>query len=570
MNDIQRIIKEELRKIGIAAGDASLEHPKTLAHGDYSFFLKDKEIDPAGLALNKISHEYIQKVEIAGRFINFHLSAKFFSDSLTKIIEEGEDFGKNTKLSGEKIIIEYTDPNPFKEFHIGHLMSNTIGESLSRIIEWSGAEVKRACYQGDIGLHVAKAIWAMKKISGEKPSEEAALAQKVAFLGKAYALGARSYEEDENFKKEIDALNKIIYEKTNAQTNELYDWGRKVSLDHLKEIYAKLGTHFDYFFFESEAAPLGLFIIEEFLGKGIFEKSEGAIIFKGEKYGLHTRVFVTSQGLPTYETKELGLSKMKFSRGNWTRSIMVTANEQSEYFRVILKALEFIDQGIANKTRHIAHGMLRFASGKMSSRKGNVITGESMIEDVEALVHEKIKERNLTGDERKIIASVVAVGAIKYSILKQAIGRDIIFDFEKSLSFEGDSGPYLQYSFARANSVLEKAAAEKIEARAEKIATRAQAGGGGEAGRPSEVSEIVKLLYRFSEIVERARDEYAPKHITVFLTQIAAAFNNFYANNQIVNARDKNSAHRVALTAAFAAIMKNGLHLLGIAAPEKM
>jgi len=578
MSDIQEIIKKELKKLGL---DGTLEHPKTLEHGDYSFFIKDKAVDVSKLPVDKIKHEYIEKVTVTGKFINFHLSRKFFTDSLKEILEKGDQFGRNKNLDGEKIIIEYTDPNPFKEFHIGHLMSNAVGESLSRIIKFSGAAVKRACYQGDIGLHVAKAIWAMRKLKDEMPSDDVAakksiviekLTRKVEFLGKAYVYGSRAYEEEENFKKEIDALNKIIYEKTDEEVNELYDWGRKVSLDHLDQIYKKLGTKFDYFFYESEAAPIGMFLVEEYLKKGIFAKSEGAVIFKGEDYGLHTRVFVTSEGLPTYETKELGLSKMKFDREDFDRSIVVTASEQNDYFKVVLKALEFVDSTAANKTRHVSHGMLRFTEGKMSSRKGNIITGESMIADVETLVEEKIKDRDLNAAEKKEIAEVVAVGAIKYSILKQSPGRDIIFDFEKSLSFEGDSGPYLQYAHARASSVILKATAGEILAE-DKTLSRKTSVGKIETRldkAPATITEIEKMLYRFPEIVERAEKEYAPQLLTTYLTQIAGAFNNFYANNQIINAADENSPHKVALTTAFQTVMKNGLYLLGIGSPGKM
>lgn len=577
MIDIQEIIKKELKKIGVEVpsglgatnndNNASnvgshLEHPKLLEHGDYSFFIKDPKIDPKKLPLEKISHEYIEKVSLLGKFINFHLSAKFFTDSISEILKTPAKFGANKNLDGEKIVIEYTDPNPFKEFHIGHLMSNAVGESLSRVIEWSGADVKRACYQGDVGLHVAKAIWAMKKMAEEMPAENGdgsgkiSLSQKVEFLGKAYVYGSRSYEEDESFKKEIDALNKVIYEKTDPEVNKLYDWGRRVSLEHLDQIYKKLGTKFDYLFFESEAAPIGMFIVEEYLAKGIFAKSEGAVIFKGEDYGLHTRVFVNSHGLPTYETKELGLTKMKFDREDFNKSIVITANEQNDYFKVVLKALEFVNPTAANKTRHISHGMLRFADGKMSSRKGNIITGESMITDTETLVQEKIKDRDLTVEQKKEIAEVVAIGAIKYSILKQSPGRDIVFDFEKSLSFEGDSGPYLQYSYARAHSILEKAEKEGIKPMVETAALS--------------ISELEKMLYRFPEIVARAEKEYAPQHITIYLTQVASAFNNYYANNQIVNREDKNSPYKVALTNAFVTVMGNGLNLLGIKAPMKM
>lgn len=564
---LQNSIKEALGPLGIKAEDVFFEHPTGFDHGDYStniamILSKELKTKPTEIAenilkeINKNKPEEIEKIEIAGPgFINFYLSKKFFVESLGQILKEEDNYGKNKSLDGEKIIIEYTDMNPFKPMHIGHLMSNSIGESLSRIIEANGVELKRATYGGDVGLHVAKCMWGILKLKSELP-KDGTLEEKAEFLGKAYVLGANAYEEDENSKKEIQELNQKIYNKSDEEINELYDWGRKASVDYFQEIYEKLGTKFDYQFFESEMVERGMFIVEEFLKKGIFEKSDGAIVFKGENYGLHTRVFVNSQGLPTYETKELGLNKKKFETENFNKSIIITANEQSDYFKVIIKALEFIDSEIANKTKHIAHGMMRLSGGKMSSRKGNVITGESLIKDAEEKIEEKIKDREFSEEQKKEISEQVGLGAIKYSILKQTIGRDIIFDFEKSLSFEGDSGPYLQYAHTRANSVLEKAKGERIKESIEKY--------------NEETNEVEKMLYRFPEIVKRAFADYSPSHIATYLVELSGSFNGYYAKNKIVDAKDENSPYKVALTKAFKIIMKNGLNLLGIKTPSKM
>lgn len=573
MKNIREIIAGELKKLSIDVDDGVLEHPKDLKNGDFSFFVKDKSVDLAALPLEKISHEYIDRAEIAGRFINFYLSQKFFADILKEILagettaitdagSGADSFGKNKNLDGQKIILEYTDPNPFKQFHIGHLMSNSIGESLARLVSWTGATVTRANYQGDVGPHVAKDIWGMMKI-GKSPADFASstLSEKTGFIGDAYVLGSDSYEDSPEAKAEIDAINKKIYEKTDAEINELYDWGRKVSLEHFEELYNKLGTKFDYYFFESQTAQIGLFIVEELLQKGILEKSDGAVVFKGEQYGLHTRVFVNSQSLPTYETKELGLSKMKFDREDFDQSIVITASEQTDYFNVVLKVLGFADHRAANRTKHVTHGMMRFAEGKMSSRKGNVITGESLISDVEKMVQEKVKDRELSDEEKNAVAEQVAVAAIKYSILKQSPGRDIIFDFNKSLSFEGDSGPYLQYTHARACSILRKAAEQNIIA---KISA------GSNESKTESVGDIEKLLSRFPAVVERAQKELAPQLVATFLINLASAFNSYYAENIIVDAEKSESSYRVALTGAVKNVLENGLWLLGIKAPERM
>ena len=367
----------------------------------------------------------------------------------------------------------------------------------------------------------------------------------------------------------IKEINKKVFEKSDPAINALYEKGKTWSLAHFDEIYKKLGTKFNHIIPESSVIDDGKRIVEEFLGRGVFEKSEGAVVFPGEKHGLHTRVFITSQGLPTYETKDMGLAKKKIElEKNLASSIIVTANEQNDYFKVVFRALSFIFPDYAKISKHIGHGMLRFAEGKMSSRKGNVITGESLLNDIESLVEKKIVGRDFDAEEKKKVAEEVSVGAIKYSILRQAIGGDIVYDFEKSISFEGDSGPYLQYSYARAVSVLRKAEEQdsrfKIPAFASKLRT-----GKHDSRMGEKIGELERMLYRFPEIVERATNEYEPHYVVTYLTELAGAFNNFYAHNSILDAGEA-TPYRLALTKAFTIVMKNGLNLLAIPVLERM
>jgi arginyl-tRNA synthetase len=499
-----------------------------------------------------------EKVEAAAPgFVNFWLKPEIFQKELAVILKEKNKYGQNNNLKGQKILVDYTDPNPFKEFHIGHLMSNAIGESLCRIFEWNGAKVVRVCYQGDVGLHVAKTIWGIFQDLDNFPKDSAKLSEKIAFLGKSYVLGSQRYEDDKCAAEEIKDINKKVFEGSDKDINNLYKKGKKWSLEHFDEVYEKLGTKFDHFVLESSVISDAEKIVREFLKKGVFEESNGAIIFPGEKHGLHTRVFISSQGLPTYETKDIGLAKKKMSlEKGLTSSLIVTANEQDAYFQVVFKALEYIFPEYAAISKHIGHGMMRFASGKMSSRAGNIITAESLIEEVEKLVEAKIVEQKLTEKEKKEIKDVVSIGAIKYSILRQAIGGDIIFDLEKSISFEGDSGPYLQYAYTRAKSILEKAKTEKVKPILKKM--------------PGEITELETILCRFSEIVERSGKEQAPHYIATYLIELARVFNAYYAKFKIVDAKDEYSPYKVALTSAFAQVMENGLKILGIKVPERM
>ena len=578
---IKNLIKDALKNLNIEIKEIDLEHPADLKMGDYSTnvamaIARNIKNNPKELA-QKIVKEIlrlnldknIEKVEVAGAgFINFYLSRKFFAGSIEEILNKGYDVGKNNFLADKKIMIEYTDPNPFKPFHIGHLMTNAIGESVARILEHSGAGVSRANYQGDVGLHVAKAIYGL--LDNDKlQSKTGSINLQASNIGCAYVFGAEVYENDPKAKEEINKINKKLYNKTDKKINGIYDWGFKVTMKAFENLYKILGTKFDFYFLESQMASIGERIVKDNLdkvidspqSKMIFEKSDNAIVFRAEKYDpkLHTRVFITSEGLPTYETKELGLTEEKFKTDpDINLSIVVTANEQMDYMRVVEKAISLIDSPHYKnvKMKHITHGMMRFAFGKMGSRKGNVVTGESLLNDVRDMVLEKMTDRNFENEKREKIASDVSVSAIKYSILKQSIGGDIIYDSESSISFEGDSGPYLQYSYARANSVLEKAKIENILPDPHAFS--------------SEIFEVEKLLYKFPEVVLRSAKEYEPHYIANYLIEIARAFNSFYGNTVIVNKKDKTSSYKVALTYAFTFVMKTGLHLLGIVAPEKM
>ncbi len=564
---IKKAITSALGPLGIEASSATLEHPSSIEHGDYSTnvamaYAKNLGMNPKELA-EKIVMEIennkppeIEKVEVAGPgFINFYLSRSFFSGSVEEILNEDELYGRNDILSGKKIMVEYGQPNPFKPFHIGHLMSLAIGESISRIVEFHGAVTIRANYQGDIGPHVAKAIYGLMK--NGKPEDGMSVAEQANYIGEKYAEASNLYDTDEEIKKEIDVINKKIYEKSDKEINDFYDWGRKVTLEAFEELYSILGTKYNHYFFESETANDGLEIVRANTGD-VFEESDGAIVFHAEKHDpkLHTRVFINSQGLPTYETKELGLTKKKFDLENPDLSIVDTATEQADYMRVVLKAISLLYPELDGKFKHITHGMMRFASGKMSSRKGNVVTGESLIRDSKALVMEKMIEREFDEYTKEEIATVVGVSAIKYSILRSTVGSDIVYDFEKSISFEGDSGPYLQYSATRATSVLEKANTQGMQADCANI--------------PSTIFPIEKHLYKFPEVIVRAGENFEPHHLTTYLTELAGEFNAFYANEKILDKDDEYSAYKIAITEAFLVIMKNGLWLLGIRMPEKM
>lgn len=553
--NIETALKNALLKLGLEA-DVVLDHPAELTHGDYSCNVALAAAKKAGKNPKVLADEImaevgviegVESVSVAGAgFLNFKLAKDFFPQATAKILEQGEKWGGNDHVKGYKVMVEYTDPNAFKPLHIGHLMSNAIGESIARLVEFSGGETKKANYASDIGLNVAKGVWGAKKIHADLNDLSA--------LGKAYATAHEAYETNPEAKEEIDVVNKALYEDTDSELSGIRKKGVATSLKHLYEICDVLGTRFDFEFLESQSAPLGKKIVLENT-PNVFEISEGATVYKGEADGLHTRVFLNSRGLPTYEAKDIGLIGLKQSSFPFDLSIIVTSVEQKEYFKVVKAAAEKLYRELKGRLMHVPHGFLTLTTGKMSSRKGNVITGESLIQEMREAALQKMEGRDL-GNEKQAIADAVAVGAIKYSILKQASGKNIIFDPEASLSFEGDSGPYLQYAHVRARAILRRAEEESVVAN---------------AGKPiGEVTTLEKLLYRFPEVVFRSAKENEPHHVTTYLTELASVFNSWYAGTKIVDANDTGSPYRVALTQAFALTMKNGLWLLGIQAPEKM
>jgi len=568
---IRQVVDEAVDDLGLGKVDYSIDHPVDMEHGDYACNVamkgfnkvKDKFKSPRELAEaikgklkdDKNLKKIVSEITVAGPgFINISIQTSMLVNLMEGLLKGNEEKGE---LKGKKIMVEFTDPNPFKEFHIGHLYSNIVGESLSRIFEAQGSEVKRANYQGDVGMHVAKSIWGMKKLMIENDIDLNGLSKRSGkerqkFMGQAYALGANAYEKDKKVKKEIEELNKKIYE-LDEEIKELYEKGRKWSLEYFEMIYKRLGTKFDYYFFEREVGKEGLKIVKKAFEKGVFEKSEGAVVYKGEKDGLHTRVFINKMGLPTYEAKDLGLAVMKYDKFKYDWSYNVTGNEINEYFKVVLAVLKKINVELWKKTVHIGHGMVRFPEGKMSSRTGKIVTGEWLLDEAKKQAL-KIMEKSKLTDKDKT-AEMIGKAAVKYALLRSSIGKDIVFDFAGSVSFEGNSGPYLQYTYARCKSVLEKGKGELSKT----------------GGFNKEEVVLLRTMYRFTEVIEEAAKELAPSNIASFLYDLAQKYNGFYNKHSILRAEKKEDKQfRLKLTEVVSKIIKKGLYLLGIEALEKM
>ncbi len=533
-------LKEALLKLGFK-NEPHLDLPKNPQFGDYtSNIALEIGIDPKTIIENIKKPKEIGKIEVRGGFINFWLSEEALIGLLDKKLEPQK------KIKNRKIIVEFAHPNTHKEFHIGHLRNITLGESIARLLEEAGARVWRVNYQGDVGLHVAKALYGVQSSKLKvKSLDRKPLAEKAKFLGEAYALGSKAYEEDEKAREKIIEINKKIYAK-DPDILELWEKTRKWSLEYFNTIYKRVYTKFDRLYFESEVFERGKEIVLSHIDDGIFKKSDGAIIFDAERYGLHKRVFITAEGNPTYEAKEMGLGELQYKEFKFDEAIHVVGPEQSGYFDVVFKALELINPNLRNKEKHLSYGFVQLKEGKMSSRLGQVVSGEWLLYEAKKRIKKEFENMDEETSEK------VAVAAIKYSMLKFGRTSDMRFSFDDSISLEGDSGPYIQYAFTRTQSVLAKSNAKLLSTPTGSLLER-------------EDTEVLRAIAKYPDVVEEAVLTYSPNVICLYLFGLSQKFNLLYQKHRILE-----NGLRLKLTKATGEIIKESLTLLGIEAPERM
>ena len=486
----------------------------------------------------------VREISIAGPgFINVFMS----DTSLWKAV----DAKPATPLSGQNVVTEYSDPNPFKVLHAGHIYTSIVGDAISNLLEHAGAEVHRVNFGGDVGLHVGKTMWAiLQELNGEYPEKLKDIPEdgRSEWLATCYVRGTAAYEDDESAKASIIELNKRVYQLFDTNDHDssfaqIYWTCRQWSYDYFNAFYDRIGTKFEKYYPESVTAPIGLRTVKEELAKGVYEESNGAVVFNGEKYGLHTRVFINSHGLPTYEAKDVGLIMAKWQDYHFDKSVVITGNDIIEYMKVVLKSIEQFAPELAQRSVHLTHGNVKLAGGvKMSSRKGNIFRAV----DVLNAAADANRESTGRNDEQ------AELGAVKYAFLKQRIGADIIYDPKESVSLEGNSGPYLQYAHARARSILTKAVIEQADL----------------PELQDDERNLLRKLSEYVEIVDRATTELLPHHICTYLYELAQEFNRFYERNRVVG--DERQNVRLQLVQRYADILKSGLGLLGITAPERM
>ncbi len=561
---IKNLVNMAVLELGLAPVDFAVEHPGIMAHGDYAanvamILAKQAGTNPKDLAqkiveiLNKNKIDEIESISVAGAgFINFKLTPQYFNSVLQNIVNENTKYDFANIYSGKKILVEHSSPNLFKPFHIGHVMNNTIGEAITRLARASGASVNVISYPSDVSLGIAKAVYILLQDGLSKLEDFKTDYEKLAYLGECYVRGTKAYDEDEAVQKRVREIVKCLYEHIDGPELQAYEVGKQINLEYFKNTVARLGTNFDDYIFESEAGVEGKQIVTDNT-PAVFTQSDGATIYEGERDGLHTRVFINSEGFPTYEAKDIGLMSLKFKRYNPDLSIFITDHEQTNYFTVVSTAAGKINPIWQNKTVHRTHGRMSFKGQKMSSRLGGVPLAVDLLNAVTEEVIEKAPDMAVDN-----AADQVAISAIKFSILRAKAGSNINFDPDTSLSFEGDSGPYLQYTAVRAGSLLQKAEKLDLLPNVNKVADGYV------------TTDVEKYLNMFDEVVAQSIGEWAPHYVATYLLELAHSFNTWYAGTKIVDVENTNAPQQLAIVFAVRKTLMEGLKILGIETPNKM
>jgi len=562
---IIKLLKNALKKKGVDLKETEIENyleiPPSPEMGDYSFpcfFLSEKfKESPDKIAsavrakIGKLPSGF-EDIQTAGAYINFFLDRKALARNLIKeILEKKGNYG-SPNLKKNKIMVEFSQPNTHKAFHVGHIRGTSLGESISRILEFAGNEVIRANYSGDTGMHIAKWIWCYNKYHSKEE-----LKKDESWIASIYVDAVKRLAKNEKLQEQVDEINRKMENKSDKKINELWKKTRSLSIESWQKIYRQLNTFFDVHYFESEVEQKGKEIAEELLKKNIAKKSDGATIVDLQKYNLGVWVLLRKDNTVLYSAKDLALIQEKFSN-KLDKSVYVVGAAQSLHMAQLFKTLELMKFPYVKNCVFIPFSEVRLPTGKMSSRTGENILYSDFIEEITNYSKKEIKKRfpSIKKEELETRALKISIAAIKYSMLKQSSNRIITFKKEDALNFEGDTGPYLLYSYARASSILKKAN-KRINKKFDINKLESQ-----------EI-ELIKKLEQFKDIVLNACNTLSPNVLANYSYQLAQIFNEFYHNCPVIDSEEK-EIFRISLVKSFQYVLKNSLYLLGIDTIEEM
>jgi arginyl-tRNA synthetase len=551
-----------------------LERPPEPQMGDYALpcFKLAKELrrKPQDIALelakalSELASPWIEKVETAGAFVNVHVQPGTLAGEILPSLRNGSYFQRirEQAASRPRVMIEYSQPNTHKVFHVGHMRNVALGDALGRLYEHCGYPVIMANYIGDEGAHIAKCLWYIQSTGQTIPTE-----QRGVWLGEMYAAATQRLEDASpedlpKYQAEVSAVLRSI-ESKQGPIYDLWRQTRQWSLADFESIYRWTGARFDHVFYESEVSDDSQKIVDEFLSQGIFVVSDGAVglDLKEEKLGFV--IVRKSDGNTTYATKDLALARLKFAHFKIEKSIYVVASEQNLHFKQVFRTLEKMGFEQAKDSYHLSYGMVVLPDGKMSSRKGNIITFQLLADRLAAELDKNLDKYRgeWSEDEINTIRHRLAVGAIRYGMVCSDPVKDIVFDIHDWLSFEGNTGPYLMYSYARTQSILRKAQEQGYSPSHEHLSLL----------QSPEERELLRYLNDMNHVILASCEQNRPSTLCHHLFDTCKVYNRLLAQVSILKAEtDALRSARLALLDAFSRGLRQGLLLLGMEPPERM
>lgn len=542
--------------------ESLIEIPPSAEMGDFAFpcfVLAKKEKKAPNLIAQELAGKIkpkapISEVKANGPYLNFFVDkSNLAGEVVKKIIDCGACYG-SWPMKKEKIMVEYPAPNTNKPLHLGHVRNILLGNALCNIIAFAGFQAIPVNLINDRGVHVCKSMLAYQKWGKSKQPNK----KSDHFVGDYYVLYSQKEKEHPELEGEVQEMLRK-WEAGDKEITALWKKMRKWALDGINQSFAAFDVHHQKVYYESEIYQHGREIILEGLKKGLFQKDEkGAIIADLEKEGLGKKVLLREDGTGIYITQDIYLAKLKFDDFKMDRSIYIVGNEQIYHFKVLFKVLEMLGFPFAKKCYHLAYGMIYLPEGKMKSREGTVVDADEIVEEMKGVAEKEIKKRHkLDKKELEKRKEIIGKGALKFFILKYDPMKDFTYNPKESISFEGETGPYVQYAHARICSILKNVKKFKPDKIKPVLSHELEL-------------KLIKLLADFPNVVSTAAEQYKPSLVARYSLELAQAFNEFYHACPVLKADTKTRDSRLALIFCVQTVLKNALGLLGIKAPEEM
>ncbi|MCI8608254.1 MAG: arginine--tRNA ligase [Firmicutes bacterium] len=566
--EIGKLIASQVEGLSLEEVESMVEVPQDRKMGDYAFpcfklakvMRKAPPLIAKGIAEAIGENQMFEKVEQVNAYVNMFISREeFVGDVTAAVLEEKEDYGKSNIGQGKKVIVEYSSPNIAKPFHIGHIRSTVIGNSINKIYSALGYDVVRINHLGDYGTQFGKMICAYRHWG----NKEDVVREPIKTLLHYYT---KFHEEVENHPELNDEAREIFakLEHGEKEETELWQWFRDESLKEFSRVYKMLGIDFDSYAGESFYSDKMPRFVKELEEKHLLEESQGAHVVNLEEYGLGVALITKSDGSTLYITRDIAAAVYRKETYDFYKNIYVVASQQNLHFQQWFKILELMGYEFAKDCVHVPFGLVSLEDGTMSTRHGRVVFLEDVLNRAVEQTKEIIKEKGVATDNIDDTARQVGIGAVVFNELSNNRIKDYVFSWDKVLDFNGETGPYVQYTYARCASVLRNAGEEASAKAMDPKNVKAEYITGESA------FQLARLIYELPKVVREAGEKYEPSIVTRHIVDIAQGFNRFYHDEHILVENQEEKTAKLALVIAAKTAIKNGLALLGMETPERM